>query len=178
MNESKPAAIQDLKEFGNLLAVREYVADLTKYCFSLYDSFKKTCADDEARNEPIKYELRNYNFKSGYSNQCTVVTYTEGYHNNADYKDYTTFASAVTNNLLQGLAELRITMNLSYRAGTSNSLTDHNHEYIIKFRPEGCSFEYKANYDDPAMNDIRDKLVEKLNQFPTTTTIFTKANNG
>ena len=39
MQETRLASIKDEKEFTNILAVREYVDDLVKYCFGMYDSF-------------------------------------------------------------------------------------------------------------------------------------------
>lgn len=171
--EVRPASVQDIKEYTNLLAVREYVDDLVKYCFGMYDSFDKTVKDDEARNEQLKYELRTYQFHHSYSAECSVHVYA---NSSTDYKTYDAFASALNNGHIQGINDLTLRLDLSFRRGSYNQLEDHDHKFTIKFSPELCKFSYEANYDDPAMTAVRDKLIGKLENFPATTTIFSRIN--
>ena len=175
MQESKPAAIRKTKEFTNLLAVREYVEDLAKNCFALYDSFKKAMNEDEARNEPLKYDLRNYNYHTNYSDVCEIHVRVNG--SSTDYKDFATFLSALNGGLVQGVSDMRILLNMSYRSGPNNSLVEHNHKFTISFSPEKTSFLYEANYDDPTMNGLCDQILAKLEDFPATTTIFSRSAN-
>ena len=173
MQESKPAAINEQKDYSSLLAVREYVDDLVKNCFSLYDSFMKAIRDDEAKNEPLKTEYREYKYYHDYQSQCQVYVRTQS--GSKFYKDFANYSTAATSGIIQGIDVLEIKLNLSYKSGKFDSLIDHEHEFIIKFRPENSEFIYNANYDDSAMNSIRDKIAEKLDAFPATNTIFTKA---
>lgn len=169
----RPASIQEVKEFTNLLAVREYIDDLIKYCFGMYESFSKTVQEDEAKNEQLKFELRNYQFHHSYSADCNVYVYGS---NGNTYKTYDAFAMALKSGHVQGITNLSITLDLSFRRGGYNTLEDHNHKFEMKFRPELASFSYEANYEDPAMSGIRDKLMAKMEDFPATTTIFSRAN--
>ncbi len=172
MQETRLASIKDEKEFTNILAVREYVDDLVKYCFGMYDSFSRTVQEDEARNEPLKFELREYKFHKSFSSDCSVHIFPGG----TDYKSYGEFVLALNGGNIQGIGELTLRLDLSFRRGSNNQLEEHNHKFTIKMSPELTKFSYEANYDDPTMNDIRDKLIAKLEAFPATTTIFSRAN--
>lgn len=173
MQESKAAAISEQKEYTNLLAVREYVDDLVKNCFSLYDSFVKTVQEDEAKNEPLKMEFRNYKFYHDYSSECQIYVHTQS--GGKFYKDYTNFSNALAGGIIQGVISLEIRLNLSYKSGAFDSLIDHEHEFKIKFRPESTTFIYNSNFDEEAMKGIYNKILEKLDAFPVTNTIFSKA---
>lgn len=169
----RPASIKDEKEFTNLLAVREYVDDLVKYCFGMFDSFSKTVQEDEAKNEPLKFELREYQFRKSYSQECSVHVRNNGIN---DYKTYDAFNMALNSGHIQGCDGLNLFLDMSFRRGKDGALEEHNHKFTVKFNPDGSSFSYEANYDDPTMNGIRDKLIAKLEAFPATTTIFSRAN--
>lgn len=175
MEESKPAAVRKNKNFTCLLAVREYVEDIVKNCFALYDSFKKTMDEDEKKNEQLKFEFRNYNYYHSYADCCKVHAYGIGISN--DYEDYQTFVSALNGGLIQGINELKITLNLSFRTGTHEHFVDHNHEFKITFKPEITTIVYEANFDDATMNGFYDKFVAKLDDFPATVTIFARNTN-
>jgi len=176
MQESKPAAIRKTKEYTSLLAVREYVEDLAKNCFALFDSFKKTIKDDEAKNEQLKFELRTYNYHTNYSETCTIRVRADG--NSTDYKDFPTFLSALNGGLIQGASELRIVLDMSYRSGLGNDLTEHDHKFTITFSPEKTAYVYEANFDDPTMNGLYEQILAKLDNFPATITIFSRSTNG
>ena len=175
MQDVRPTSIREEKEFNGLLAVREFVDDLVKNCFSLYDSFMKTVAEDEARNEQLKYDLREYQFHHSYSDECSVHIYAAG-RGSSDYKDYNIFASALNGGQLQGIDDFSLRLNLSFSRGKEGALENHNHEFVIKMKSGVGSISYEANFDDPAMSNIYSKLVAKLDDFPSTMTIFSRNN--
>ncbi len=172
MQESTPAAINEQKDFTNLLAVREYVDDLVKNCASLYESFAKTVKEDEEKNEPLKPEFREYKFKHNYKDKFQVIVFSDG--SSKFYEDYANYSVAANGGGLQGVSSLEIRLNLSYKSGKEGGFIDHDYEFRIKFEPGKTSFKYTANFDDPAINGIRDKLLEKLEAFPVTNTIFSR----
>ncbi|MCQ2571216.1 MAG: hypothetical protein MJ154_03140 [Candidatus Saccharibacteria bacterium] len=175
MQNCQPASIQEIKNYSNLLPVREYVDDLVKNCFALYDSFSKTIQEDEARNEQLKFDYREYNFHHSYAADCSVHVYRKAGGSN-DYKTYDAFSMALNSGNIRAVRTFTLRLNMSFRRGKNNALDDHDHVFEIKMTPDGSTFSYEANYNDPVMNDIRDKLIEKIEGFPATTTIFSELN--
>ena len=115
MENTSPATIKNNHDHTNLLAVREYVDDLVKYCFGIYASFQKTQAEEEQRNERLKLEYREYQFRKSYGAHCNVTIYGGGQH--TDFKDYASFQSALLGGMILELDYLQISLNLSHYVG-------------------------------------------------------------
>lgn len=172
MENTSPATIKNNHDHTNLLAVREYVDDLVKYCFGIYASFQKTQAEEEQRNERLKLEYREYQFRKSYSEHCQVVIYAGGQR--TEFTDYANFQSALLGGMILGVDYLQISLNLSHYVGKYDSRDEHQHEYTIRFEPAKSYFLYAANMDDQNMNIIETQIEERLNSFPASITIFSK----
>ena len=61
MNGSAPMNHEYL--YPNILVVREYVENLVSFCDRAYRAFMKKVAEEEERNESLKYEHREYMYK-------------------------------------------------------------------------------------------------------------------
>ena len=172
MENTSPATIKNNHDHTNLLAVREYVDDLVKYCFGIYASFQKTQAEEEQRNERLKLEYREYQFRKSYSAHCEVVIYAGGQR--TEFTDYANFQSAMLGGMILGVDYLQISLNLSHYVGKYDSRDEHQHEYTIRFEPAKSYFLYAANMDDQNMNIIETLIEVCLNSFPASITILSK----
>ena len=172
MEEPRLAATREKREYNALLAVREYVDDIVKTCFATYDSIKKLCDQDEAANEGVKYEYREYKYHKSYSAGCDISITSKEYKTER-FDTFEAYQAASNGGLLKNLSKLKIDLNLSYQTGKEGSLSDHNHEFELVFEPELTTISYSANYEEPHMKSVYEQLQQKLDAFPATYTIFT-----
>lgn len=67
------AAINNERDYSNIIPTAENIAYLVQYCEQVYNQLIKLIEDDEARNQKIKYDLQNYNFKKSFSENFEVL---------------------------------------------------------------------------------------------------------
>lgn len=174
MEEFRRNSIKEKKQYTSLLAVREYVVDLAKSCFATYDTLQKRMDEEAEKNEPLKYEFRTYRYHKHFATGCSVSVSGDNYRSNS-YESFEDFQNTINNGHAQGVASLTIELNLSYRSGKEGELVDHEHEFKIKFEPAETTLSYEANMEEPEMRAIHAQLQKKLDDFPSTFTIFSRA---
>lgn len=166
--------ISNKYDYSNIIVNAENVGLLIQGCEALYNQLMNLINEDEKRNEMLKYELRNYNYKKNYNTGFNVnaIDKERGYRGMLEFDSYEKYNKAVQDKLIIGIEKLTITLNLSYKAGHNDSLVEYSNEFIMIFEPYNIRFERKSNHDEEYMNQVEEYINKMFNIFPVQNTIF------
>ena len=171
INEDEPSVKNNEYDYSTIIATPEAITYLVQYCDSAYKKFVALIDEDEKRNEQFKQEFKNYNYKKTYGERFEVYIRGKNY-NTITCKDLASFQSAVNDGNLTNVSSLEIKMNLDFKRGTGNDLTDHENSFTITFKPYEITFTRKSSHNESKMNQIENDIKEILNKFQTVNTIF------
>lgn len=158
-------------DYSNILPTVENITYIIQYCDQIYNHFLKLIDEDENKNEKLKYEFKNYNYKKSYSEGFEVKIRQKNY-NIISCKTYSSFVEAVNSGQLLNVDSLEINLNLDYKRGKNDNLNNHENSFDITFKPYEIRFIRKANYKEMDMEQIENNLNEMLKKFPVVNTIF------
>ena len=171
MNEELETAINNEYDYSNIIASGEAVAYIVKYCETLFNQFNALIANDEKKNEMLKYEFKNYEYAKHFKSEFTVTIKQRGL-NNIICKNYNAYMEALNSGNINNLNGMDIIMDLSYKRGANSELKEHRNDFKIIFRPYDIRFIRKSNHNEVNMNQIEDSINAMLKQFPVANTIF------
>ena len=170
MNGSVPVNHEYL--YPNILVVREYVENLVGFCDRVYRAFIKKVAEEEEKNEPLKYEHREYKYKKSYGMRMKVYIWTNS-SVSLEYDNEGAFRAAANSGKLNDVSSLKIELDLDFGRGREGSIEDHKNEFRVEFRPYDIKLVRNSNYADPEMDELEEQIVKLMEDFPATKTIFT-----
>ena len=170
-NNEQKNVINNEFDYSNAIPTIECVTYLVEYCYNLYNQLSMLIAEDEKRNEPLKYEYKNYNYKHHYMMEFEVYIREKSY-NNIKCDDLETFKSAVEDGNLKNIDSMDIKLDLSYKRGRENELETYENSYTILIKPFDMLFARKSNHSEENMNLIESNINEILKKFPTVNSIF------
>lgn len=165
------AAINNERDYSNIIPTAENIAYLVQYCEQVYNQLIKLIEDDEARNQKIKYDLQNYNFKKSFSENFEVLVREKNF-NLINCKNYNSYLELYKKEQLNNVNSIEIYLKLDYNSGSNSSFIKHENSFIIKFRPYEITFIRKSNFKDQNMDQIENQINEILKKFPVANTIF------
>lgn len=171
MISSEETIINNEYDYSNIIPTIENITRIIKYCDQLYNSFLKLIEDDEQKNQKLKYEFQNYNYKKTYSEGLEINIRQKSY-NSITCKNYSSFIEAINSDQLINLDSLEIELNLDYKRGNNDKLSHHQNLFKITFKPYEIKFVRKSNYKESEMNQVENNLNEILKSFPVANTIF------
>lgn len=171
INEDEPSVKNNEYDYSTIIATPEAITYLVQYCDSTYKKFVALIDEDEKRNEQFKQEFKNYNYKKNYGERFEVYIREKNY-NTITCKNLIAFQSAVNDGNLTNVSSLEIRMNLDFKRGKGNDLTDHENSFIIIFKPYEITFTRKSSHNEVKMNQIENGIKDILNKFQTVNTIF------
>lgn len=171
INEDEPSVKNNEYNYSTIIATSDAITYLVQYCDSTYKKFVALISEDERRNEQFKQEFKNYNYKKTYGERFEVYIRAKNY-NTITCKDLATFQSAVNNGNLTNVSSLEIRMDLDFKRGKGNDLTEHENSFTITFRPYEITFTRKSNHNEEMMNQIENDIKDILSTFQTANTIF------
>lgn len=163
-------------DYSNKIPTLETVSYLIKYMDSVYDTFIKLTEEDEKKNEPLKDEYRNYDYKKSYGTRFEIYIRLKTY-NNISCKRYKEYQSAVDDGNMKNILGLEIKLNLDYKSGKARELEEHENSFSIIIKPYEFIFARKSSHNDSIMNQVENNINEILNKFTTINTIFCTKNN-
>ena len=163
--------IKEKKNYRDLLAVSEYVDDLMKYCEQQYAALTTKIANDAAKNEQLRYDYQEYEWKESYNTRYRITVY-DAVHSFVYFDTFAAYKDALAKKTITAPSYVEIELNVSYRDGRATNLADHKREFIIRFEQNKSYFAYESNEEDENFNAIRDAILNKLDQFPAVRTIF------
>ncbi len=167
----KEVVINNEFDYSNILPTSDYISNLVQYCDNVYNDFLKLLAEDEKKNEPLKYEYKSYEYHRSFGEHFEIHIYEKAY-NNITCKDYHSFMDAVNKGQLKAVRNLTIGLDLDYQRGTNANLIKHENSFTIIFRPYEIKFARKSNFKDADMDQIEEKINGILKEFPKANSIF------
>lgn len=171
-NEEVETTINNEFDYSNIVVGIENLAYIVQYCDNVYSHFKSLLDEDEKKNERLKYEFKNFDYKKSYGDGLDIRIRQKNYYNNTSYKNYNSFMDAVHQGQLKNIEALEIELTLDYKKGKSDELKDHENSFKISFKPYDIKFVRKSNYNEKNMNQIEENINEILKKFPIANSIF------
>ncbi len=160
-------------DYSNIVAEIQSISYLVQYCDALYNQLLKLMSIDEEKNEKLKYEFKNYEYKKTYDTKFEVTIRKKEYSlPNLNCKSYQSFIEAINSGHLKNIVSLTIELNLSYRRGKEMSLNEYQNNFKISFKPYDIKFIRKSNHNEIYMNQIENNINEILKMFKTQDSIF------
>ena len=176
MEMDERSIIKNEYDYSNVLPEVEKISRLVKYCDDVLKQFMSLVNEDEEKNEKIKYEFKNYNYKKTYGQSMNVKILTTG---NQLYRgqylecnDYESFNTAINNNLLKNISSLEISLELNYQRGSISNLVSHENKFKIVFRPYDITFTRISNFNEQSMMQIENGINKFLSDFTIANSIF------
>lgn len=171
MYDGMESAINNEFDYSNMIPSVEGIAYLVQYCEGLFNQFNGLLAQDEQKNEMLKYDFRVYEYYKHFKSEFTITLKQKGL-NNIICKNYSAFLEAVNSGKLKNLNGLDVIMDLSYKRGGINDLREHRNDFKVIFRPYDIVFIRKSNHYEDNMNQIENSINAILKQFPIANSIF------
>ena len=170
IDEEKELVISNEFDYSNKLAEVEAIVYLAQYFENTYQQFLALCAEDEKKNEPLKYEFQKYNYKNSYSRFEIYIR--EKSYNNITCKSLSSLIDTVKKGQLKNVSSLEIIMELNYRRGKQYELETHENTFKLIFKPYEIVFTRNSNHNESQMNQIESNINKIMEQFKTANSIF------
>lgn len=158
-------------DYSNAIVNKEYISYVIKYLDDVFRNFINLIKLDEEKNDKLKLEYRNYQYKKKFSEVFEISIKTKNY-NIIRCNSFSEFEQLVKLGNLDNINELDIRLCLDYKSGLYNSLVDYNNLFDIKIKPYDIKFIRKSNHKEESINQIENNIDEMLKKFPTINTIF------
>lgn len=171
-NDDVEKVINNEYDYSNIVANIEHISYIVRYCDSIYSWFYQLILEDEQRNEKLKYEFKNYNYKKFYGNGFEVKIKQKESYSTISYENYNTFEESLKLGQFNNIDLLEIELNLDYKRGNNDSLKEHKNLFKISFKPYDIKFIRKSNHNEQNMNEIEENIKQMLNKFQKINTIF------
>ena len=81
-------------DYSNIVPRVDAITYLVQYCDNIYNQFLTLIEEDKKRNESLKFEFKNYQYKKSYRETFEVYIIKKDY-NYISCKDFTMFQSAI-----------------------------------------------------------------------------------
>ncbi len=175
MNNEVEKSINNEYDYSNIVPVAEYIGVLIQYCENAYNSFLELIKKDEEKNEKLKYEYKEYEYKKSFSS-CFRVNIIDKNFSRIEFNSYKMYMDAVNANQLNNLDSLKIVLDVSFRRGKEGNTKEHINTHEIIFKPYNIKYKRKSNYIDKASSNIEKDLNNLLKKFPFVDTIFCNKN--
>lgn len=158
-------------DYSNIVPRVDAITYLVQYCDNIYNQFLTLIEEDKKRNESLKFEFKNYQYKRSYREIFEVHIRNKDYHY-ISCKDFTMFQSAINQGDLKNVNSLEIRLCLDYKRGREGNLISFENSFVVSFKPYQIMFVRKSNHNEEQMMKIEDDIKKILDQFPVENTIF------
>lgn len=160
-------------DYSNIVAEAETITYLVQYCEAVYNQLLDLMTADEEKNEKLKYEFKSYEYKKYYETKFEItIKENSASFSSINCKNYQSFIDAINSGHLKNVKNLTIELNLSYKRGKENDLSDYENTFKIVFQPYDIKFTRKSNHKEDSMNQIENNLNEILKKFKVQNSIF------
>ena len=110
---NKEVVINNEYDYSNIIPEVQIISYLVQYCNNLYDYLMNLINLEEERNEKLKYEFKNYEYKKSYQTKFEVSVRGKNI-SSVTYKNYDSFLSAVNSGQVNNDESLTIILDISY----------------------------------------------------------------
>lgn len=160
-------------DYSNAIVEIQSISYLIQYCDTLFKQYMNMVNLDEQRNEKLKYEFRNYEYRKSYNAKFEISIRGKDYnYSNLNCKSYYSFIEAVNNGHLKNVGSVIITLDLSYRRGQEINLMDYENNFKFTFKPYEIKFVRKSNHNEESTNQLENNFNQILKQFKVANSIF------
>jgi len=169
----KEVEIRNEFDYSNIVAEIQPISYLVQYCESLFNQLMNMINEEEQRNEKLKSEFRNYQYKKSYTTKFEVSIKEKGQSfSGMTCKSYESFLEAVNGGHLKNVDSITITLDMNYKRGKDMSLQEHENSFKFVFKPYDIKFTRKSNFSEVNMNQVENNFNQILKQFKTQNSIF------
>ena len=168
----KEIIINNEFDYSNKVAEVENISILIQYCESLYNQLLNLINEDEEKNERLKLEFRDYQYKKSYSNIFEILIRKKNTYNDISFKSLDTFNESVKSGQLVNLEKLSINLDLCYKRGKNSDLRDYENNFKFVFKPYDIKFFRKSNHNESSMNQIEENFNKLFEHFREQKCIF------
>ena len=145
---------------------------MCKYLDAKYRELEALVAQDEVKNQDLKYEYREYSHKKAYSAGYTIYLYSKTQRSVPAAHSYAELEQMKNSGLLKQLRRMTIEVNYDYGVGKDNQINDYHNEFKLSFEPYEIVFTRVSDYDNETINEIEETVKRKMNEFLYYETIF------
>lgn len=171
-NDEIEKIINNEYDYSNIVASIENISYIVQYLDSVYSWFQQLIVEDEQKNEKLKYEYQNYNYKKSFGSGFEVKIKQKGSYSSISYRNYNSFNVAAGEGQFNNIDLLEIELNLDYKRGNNDSLKEYKNLFKISFKPYDIKFIRKSNHNEQNMNQVEENVKQMLNKFQIINTIF------
>ena len=168
--ENENIAINNEFNYSTIIPEVEIVSYLVQYCESVYNYMLKLFEEDEKRNEPLKYDYRNYQYKKSYS--FFKINITDKNHHSQECDNYASFLNLVESNRVSNVNSLKIELGINYKRGREGSNQNYENSFKISFNPYEIMFYRKSSIGEEEMDQVEKNINEIMRKFKTANSIF------
>lgn len=175
MNQTEEKEVEISREYNysNVVPEIQSISFLAQYCESYYKQIINLCEKEEEKNEKLKSEYKDFQYKKAYNTGYEITIKEKGsFLSNLSCKTYDSFVEAINAGHLNNVDKLVITLDLSFKRGGDIFLKEHENIFKISFEPYNVIFRRKSNYEDAIMDQIENTINEILKKFKIQNTIF------
>ena len=169
-NELTKQIINNEFDYSNVIVDGRSVLYLANILNSIFQEIKIMFEEDEKKNEPLKYEYRNYEYKDRYSTLQYQVVFKN--HSRNDFENYEALANTIESGNFNAVDTFTINLDLNYSRGKTNDLITFNNSFKIVFKPFEVKFTRTSNHNEKLMQQVEDSINYCFKQFNKLNTIF------
>jgi len=168
--ELKEQIINNEFDYSNAIVDGKSILYLANTVNSIFQKMKAMFDEDEKKNEPLKWEYKNYEYKDKYSKLQYQVVFKN--HARNEFQTYEALETAVESGNLNNVEKFTIELDLDYSRGKEGNLISLENNFKITFQPFEIKFIRKSNYNENLMQQVEDSINDCLNKFNILNTIF------
>ncbi len=169
-NNDTEISINNRFDYSNIIPDVNNITYIIQYLDGLYNQFKKLVDEDEMKNEKLKYDYRNYNYKHHFISGLEIRVRKE--FNTITLKNFASYTETLKNNQVINIDSLDIELNLCYYRGKEGDLTEYRNTFTISFKPYEIVFTRASNQKVPEMDQIEKTINDMMKKFHVANTIF------
>ena len=171
MNEEKN--ISRTYDFSNVIVDTNLLTYLVKICDDAYNRLLKTNEIEKEKNEKLKVEFQNYQYKKHYSMGFIMrMSDINNEFSSFEIKNFEHYNELLKNERINNIKSFKIELNLSFERGVGFDTKVHKNEFEIVLKPYDIKFTRVSDYNDDGINNIENMIVSAFNDYTKVNTIF------
>ena len=160
-------------DYSTVIVDTNLVTYLVQLCEDAYKRLLKTTELEKEKNEKLKSEFQNYQYKKHYSMGLSIrAVEASNEYSSFEIKDFEHYNELLNNNKINNLKSFKIDLNLSFERGSGYETVIHKNEFEITLKPYDIKVSRISDFEDEGINSIENMIVNAFNDYPKVNTIF------
>lgn len=157
-------------DYSNAIINKESLLYIAKNIDSIFQKMKSIYEEDRIKNEQLKTEYKNHDFKDRHSKLQYSLKLKDIYC--SEIESYEALEIAVKDGKFDNIEYFNIILELDYSRGKGDNLTKLENTFKLVFKPYEITFTRKSNYNDLLMQQVEESINNSLKQLNTLNTVF------